>query len=123
MKYISFRYFNAAGVDESGSIGERHAPETHLIPLILMAAAGKLDHIKIFGTDYPTQGSTCLRDYIHVNDLSSAHLTGLKALLAGHDSLIYNLGNSKGYSVREVIETTNKITGRKIRVVEADRRA
>ena len=122
LKYISLRYFNAAGAHESGLLGERHDPETHLIPLVLKTALGKRDHITIFGTDYPTPDGTCLRDYIHVRDLAQAHLLALEALQAGRDSAVYNLGNNKGYSVREVIETAGLVTGRPIPVVEGDRR-
>ena len=103
-KYVSLRYFNAAGADSSGQIGERHDPETHLIPLILKVAAGELENIKIFGTDYPTPDGTCIRDYVHVSDLTEAHILALEAILTGTESSVYNLGNSKGYSVREVIE-------------------
>jgi UDP-glucose 4-epimerase len=122
LKYVSLRYFNAAGADASGEIGERHEPETHLIPLILKVATGELESIKIFGTDYPTPDGTCIRDYIHVNDLTQAHMLALEALLAGEESSIYNLGNSKGYSVREVIELARKVTGQPIPAVETDRR-
>ncbi len=121
-KYMSLRYFNAAGADESGKIGERHEPESHLIPLILKAAAGERENISIFGTDYPTPDGTCIRDYIHVNDLAQAHSLALEALFAGQPSAVYNLGNSKGYSVREVIDVAGKITGLPIPVVEAGRR-
>jgi len=122
LKYINLRYFNAAGADESGEIGERHDPETHLIPLTLKVAAGELGSIKIFGTDYPTEDGTCIRDYIHVIDLAQAHLLALKALLAGGESTVYNLGNSSGYSVREVIEVAREVTGRSIPAVETDMR-
>ena len=122
LKYMSLRYFNAAGADESGKIGERHDPETHLIPLILKTAAGERESISIFGTDYPTPDGTCIRDYIHVNDLAQAHSLAVEALFNGKPSATYNLGNSKGYSVREVIDIAGKITGRAIPVVEAGRR-
>ncbi len=122
LKYVNLRYFNAAGADASGEIGERHEPETHLIPLILKVATGKLKNIRIFGTDYPTPDGTCIRDYIHVNDLTQAHMLALEALLAGEESSVYNLGNSKGYSVREVIELARKVTGQPIPAVETDRR-
>jgi len=121
-KYMSLRYFNAAGADESGKIGERHEPESHLIPLILKAALGERENISIFGTDYPTPDGTCIRDYIHVNDLARAHSLALEALFAGQPSAVYNLGNSKGYSVREVIDVAGKITGLPISVVESERR-
>ena len=103
LKYTALRYFNAAGADESGEIGELHDPETHLIPIVLRAADGQIDHIRLFGTDYATTDGTCIRDYVHVNDLAQAHLLALDALLEGGESAIYNLGSSNGYSVREVI--------------------
>jgi len=122
LKSICLRYFNAAGADESATIGERHNPESHLIPLILQAAGGERDHIRIFGTDYPTQDGTCVRDYVHVNDLASAHLLSLEHLIRGGDSDIFNVGNSQGYSVRQVIETAATVTGRPIKVIEDARR-
>ena len=122
LKYISLRYFNAAGADRSGEIGERHRNETHLIPLVLEVAAGRRENIKIFGTDYPTPDGTCIRDYIHVSDLSGAHLLALNSLLSGGDSAVYNLGNNRGYSVREVIELSRKVTGKPIPAIEADKR-
>jgi UDP-glucose 4-epimerase len=122
LKYISLRYFNASGADESGKIGERHHNETHLIPLILEVATGRRENIKIFGANYPTPDGTCIRDYIHVSDLTRAHLLALKALLSGGDSAVYNLGNNRGYSVREVIELARKITGKPIPAIEADKR-
>jgi len=122
LKSVSLRYFNAAGADESSEIGERHDPETHLIPLILKTAKGEREDIKIYGTDYPTPDGTCIRDYIHVSDLAQAHLLALEALLSGKESAVYNLGNSKGYSVREVIELAGKVTGKIIRTVEVERR-
>ena len=122
LKYISLRYFNAAGADKSGTIGERHRNETHLIPLVLEVPAGRREDIKIFGTDYPTPDGTCIRDYIHVSDLSGAHLLALDSLLSGGDSAVYNLGNNRGYSVREVIELARKVTGKPIPIIEADKR-
>ena len=122
LKSVALRYFNASGADESGEIGERHEPETHLIPLILKAAKGERKDIKIFGTDYPTHDGTCIRDYVHVSDLTQAHLLALEALLSGKESSVYNLGNSKGYSVREVIELARKVTGQPIETFEAERR-
>ncbi|QTA88661.1 UDP-glucose 4-epimerase GalE [Desulfonema magnum] len=122
LRYVSLRYFNAAGADESGKIGERHTPETHLIPLILKTATGERENIRIFGTDYPTADGTCIRDYVHVSDLAQAHLLALNALLDGSRSAVYNLGNSRGYSVREVIELARKVTGRPVSVIEAERR-
>lgn len=123
LKYTTLRYFNAAGADESGEIGEMHDPETHLIPIVLKAAAGQIDHIRVFGTDYPTEDGTCIRDYVHVNDLAQAHLLALNALLEGGESAVYNLGGSNGYSVREVIGRAEAVTGKKIPVLEAPRRA
>ena len=123
LRYASLRYFNAAGAHPSGDIGERHDPESHLIPLILKVALGERDHIKVFGTDYPTQDGTCVRDYIHVNDLGRAHILALEALLNGAESAAYNLGNSKGYSVYEVIEAARRVTGHPVPVVEEGRRA
>lgn len=121
--YASLRYFNVAGAMPGR--GEAHEPESHLIPLILDAALGRRESIKIFGTDYPTPDGTCIRDYIHVHDLAEAHLLALEAL--GDESrggrLIYNLGNGQGFSVREVIEMARQVTGREIRVVEEPRRA
>lgn len=123
LKSVALRYFNAAGADESGEIGEMHDPETHLIPIVLKAAAGRIDHIQVFGTDYPTSDGTCVRDYVHVNDLAQAHLLALDELLAGGQSAVYNLGSSSGYSVKEVIGKAEAITGKTIPVVEAPRRA
>ncbi len=119
IKHVILRYFNAAGADDSAAIGERHDPETHLIPLILDVALHKGKKAKILGTRYPTPDGTCIRDYIHVNDLAHAHLLALEALLAGKESAVYNLGNSKGYSVREVIQCARKITGQPIPAVES----
>ncbi len=119
---VYFRYFNAAGADPSGELGEDHAPETHLIPLVLFAALGKRDAISIFGTDYDTTDGTCVRDYIHVLDLAQAHVLGLEYLLKGGDTSVFNLGNGNGYSVREVIEAARQITGREIKAVEHPRR-
>lgn len=121
-KYASLRYFNAAGADPDGEVGELHDPETHLIPLILDVATGKRDDIKIFGTDYDTPDGTCIRDYIHVTDLADAHILALKYLQDGGESDVFNLGNGNGFSVKEVIETARKITGKNIRAVEDERR-
>lgn len=123
LKYVSLRYFNACGAHISGKIGEAHNPETHLIPIILQAANGTRDHISIFGTDYNTPDGTCIRDYIHVTDLAQAHILAVEYLLNGGESNIFNLGNGVGFSVREVIETAKKVTGKDIKVVEEDRRA
>ncbi len=123
LQYVSLRYFNAAGADVSGALGERHNPETHLIPLILRVATGEMEQIQIYGTDYPTPDGTCVRDYIHVSDLTQAHLLALQSLQRGSASAIYNLGNSKGHSVREVIETVRWLTGHPIPVTVSNRRA
>jgi len=122
LKYISLRYFNAAGADETGTIGENHNPESHLIPLVLKAAKGEKKNITVFGTDYPTKDGTCIRDYIHVTDLAQAHLLAMDALENGESSNIYNMGNSHGYSVKEVIETARQVTGLQIPVKEGPRR-
>ncbi len=122
INYIALRYFNASGADESGLIGESHNPETHLIPLVLKTAKGERDSIKIFGTDYPTRDGTCIRDYIHVNDLANAHVLALNYLLDGGDSDVFNCGYGVGYSVREIIDTAKKVTGVDFKVEEAERR-
>lgn len=122
LKSISLRYFNAAGADPSGQIGEDHSPESHLIPLILQVALGQREAIFIFGTDYDTPDGTCIRDYIHVNDLASAHILALEALSSGHRSDIYNLGSGHGYSVKEVINAAKKVTGLDIHYREGNRR-
>lgn len=122
LKSVCFRYFNAAGADPEGHLGENHIPETHLIPLVLQTALGERDSISIFGTDYPTPDQTCIRDYIHVSDLADAHVLGIEYLLKGGDSEVFNLGNGNGFSVRQVIETARKVTGRDFKVVECDRR-
>jgi UDP-glucose 4-epimerase len=116
---ISLRYFNVAGA--SGPCGEHHEPETHIIPLVLQAAAGQRDHVKLFGTDYPTRDGSAVRDYIHVEDLADAHLLALDRITA-NEHRIYNLGNGNGFSVREVIDAARRVTGREIKVVEEDRR-
>ncbi|MDJ0988773.1 MAG: UDP-glucose 4-epimerase GalE [Desulfobacterales bacterium] len=122
MRAISLRYFNAAGADESATIGERHEPESHLIPLVLEVARGAREHIRIFGVDYPTPDGTCIRDYIHVSDLVSAHLAAIEALMDGAGSNVYNLGNSRGISVREIIATARRVSGQAIPIVEDKRR-
>jgi UDP-glucose 4-epimerase len=119
LRYASLRYFNAAGAH--GDLGEDHRPESHLIPRILRTALDPAGPVSIYGTDYPTSDGTCVRDYVHVSDLSAAHLLALDAL-EGNDKLIYNLGNGSGFSVREVIETAIRVTGVAIPVVEAERR-
>jgi len=122
-RYASLRYFNAAGADESGEIGELHDPETHLIPLALNAAAGAGPALQIFGTDYPTPDGTCVRDYIHVNDLASVHVRALEHLTAGKPSFAVNVGTGTGASVREVISTVKKVTGKPVPHKTAPRRA
>jgi len=122
LKSVSFRYFNAAGAEPTGLLGEDHSPETHLIPLVLLTALGKRESVSILGTDYPTPDGTCIRDYIHVTDLAQAHVLGLEYLLKGGDSQAFNLGNGSGFSVKEVIETASLVTGREIKIVECDRR-
>lgn len=123
LRGIAFRYFNAAGADPDTEIGEAHVPETHLIPLVLDAALGVRDSIKIYGSDYATPDGTCLRDYVHVNDLADAHIRGVEYLLGGGGSNTFNLGSGSGYSVREIINTVKKITGKDFRVDETTRRA
>jgi UDP-glucose 4-epimerase len=120
--YAALRYFNAAGASSDGTIGEDHDPETHLIPLAIQAALGTRPHLDVFGTDYPTPDGTCIRDYIHVEDLAEAHLLALERLQPGK-GLRYNLGTGRGYSVREVIQTVEAVTGRRVPVVEGPRRA
>jgi len=122
LKSVSFRYFNAAGAEPNGLLGEDHSPETHLIPLVLLTALGKRESVSIFGTDYPTKDGTCIRDYIHVMDLAQAHVLGLEYLLQGGESQAFNLGNGNGFSVREVIETAKLVAGREIKTIECDRR-
>ncbi|MFN4269869.1 MAG: UDP-glucose 4-epimerase GalE [Thermosynechococcus sp.] len=122
LKSVIFRYFNAAGADPHSRLGEDHHPETHLIPLVLQAAMGRRPHVVIYGTDYPTADGTCIRDYIHVVDLAQAHVLGLKYLLSGGDSEVFNLGNGQGFSVRQIIETAQRVTRCSIPVLEGDRR-
>jgi UDP-glucose 4-epimerase len=123
LSFAAFRYFNAAGASEDGSIGEDHNPETHLIPLVFDAATGKRSHVEIFGTDYPTPDGTCLRDYVHVDDLSRAHIAVFDQLAEEGVGLFYNLGTGTPTSVREVISAVEKVTGLKVPVVESARRA
>ena len=122
LRAVSLRYFNAAGADPEGELGERHAPETHLIPLVLRAASGRLPSVSVFGRDYDTPDRTCIRDYIHVQDLCEAHWLALQSLMDGRPSLACNLGNGAGYSVQEVIDTARRVTGRDIPVVDGPRR-
>lgn len=122
MKSVSLRYFNAAGADEQGRIGERHEPETHLIPLVLQAASKRRDAITVFGKDYDTSDGTCIRDYIHIDDLCDAHTLALNYLMDGGNSTAFNLGNGEGYSIREVISAAEKVSGNEIKIIEGDRR-
>ncbi len=122
MRYISLRYFNAAGSDPEGEIGEWHEPESHLIPIVLEVALGLRDHLEIFGTDYDTPDGTCIRDFIHVVDLAEAHVLALRALEEGKGNTAYNLGTGVGHSVRQVVEICQEVTGREIKAVPAPRR-
>lgn len=122
IKFVALRYFNAAGAHISGKIGEDHSPETHLIPIILQTALGQREKMFIFGDDYDTPDGTCVRDYIHVTDLADAHIKALEKLFKTNESGIYNLGNGKGFSVKEVIEKAKKVTGKDFKVeIEARR--
>jgi len=123
IRSVSLRYFNAAGADPEGELGECHEPETHLIPLVLQAASGRCRSITIYGTDYPTVDGTCIRDYIHVDDLCQAHLKALEFLMRGERSAAYNLGNGLGFSVRQIIDAAERVTGRPIAVEMGPRRA
>ena len=123
LNYVCLRYFNVAGADSSGAIGEAHTTETHLIPLILQVPLGQRPYITVFGQDYPTQDGTCIRDYIHVTDLVNAHILALKYLMNGGESNIFNLGSNNGYSVLEMIEAARKVTGHPIPLQIGERRA
>lgn len=123
IKYVALRYFNVAGADVSGKIGEDHRPETHLIPLVLQVPLGKRDEINIYGDDYDTKDGTCIRDYIHVTDLANAHILALDKLKKDNTSATYNLGNGEGFTVKEVIETARKVTGHPIPAKIVKRRA
>lgn len=123
LRHVSLRYFNAAGSDPEGEIGELHDPECHLIPIVLEAAAGLRPHVEIYGTDYPTRDGTGVRDYIHVEDLARAHVSALEAVEDGYAADAYNLGIGRGYTVRQVIDTCRSVTQREIPVVEGPRRA
>lgn len=114
IKYVSLRYFNAAGAHESGRIGEDHTPESHLLPLVLQVALGQREFISVFGEDYPTEDGSCIRDYIHVSDLADAHIRALERLRGGGESAIYNLGNGTGFSVKQVIDVSREVTGHPI---------
>jgi len=122
LRSVCFRYFNAAGADKLGRLGEDRTPETHLIPLVLLTALGKREKVFIFGTDYDTPDGTCIRDYIHVIDLAHAHVLGLNYLLQGGETEIFNLGNGNGFSVQQVIDTVINITKRSFPVVKTERR-
>lgn len=122
LRFAALRYFNAAGSDPEGEIGENHEPETHLVPLVILAALDLAPPIQVFGTDYPTPDGTCIRDYIHVNDLARAHVLALKKLWAGSPSLKVNLGTGSGLSVKQVIDAVERVTGRKVPLHLSDRR-
>ena len=123
LKYVSFRYFNAAGHDPDGCLKERHTPETHLLPIVMQAANKQRDSVSIFGTDYETKDGTCIRDYIHVNDIATAHLKGLEYLNDDDvRSIELNLGNGNGFSVKEVVQEVENFTGEKIEIIYEDRR-
>lgn len=122
LRHVNLRYFNAAGADPEGELGEDHDPETHLIPIVLQVALGKRPHVAVFGTDYPTPDGTCVRDYIHVSDLAEAHVLALEHLLGGGASRSYNLGNGQGTSVRQILEEARRLTGHPIPALEARRR-
>ncbi len=122
IRHVCLRYFNAAGADPEGEIGEWHEPESHLIPLTLQVAAGEREHVQIYGTDYDTPDGTCIRDYIHVNDLAEAHLLALEYIQQGRPSETFNLGNGKGFSVKEVLNEVRRITGKNIVSLETIRR-
>ncbi|MFC0332961.1 UDP-glucose 4-epimerase GalE [Paenibacillus sepulcri] len=123
LKFVSLRYFNAAGAHASGKIGEDHDPETHLIPVVLQVALGQRPHISVFGEDYATEDGTCVRDYIHVSDLADAHVLAVEKLRKGGDSAVYNLGNGTGFSVKQVIDIARQVTGKEIPAVVEARRA
>src|SRR5207253_748537 len=123
LRSVSLRYFNAAGADPDGELGEDHNPETHLIPQVLDVASRKRQYITIFGDDYETPDGTCIRDYIHVSDLADAHVLALQGITNGALRRAYNLGTGQGHSVAEVIDTARKVTGRNIPVVKGSRRA
>jgi UDP-glucose 4-epimerase len=122
LRATMMRYFNAAGADPDAEIGEDHDPETHLIPLVLQSAAGSGGPVTVFGTDYPTPDGTCIRDYVHVQDLASAHVLGLQHMEEAAGVAAFNLGTGRGYSVREIIDAARRVTGRDPRIVEGPRR-
>jgi UDP-arabinose 4-epimerase len=122
LRYTALRYFNAAGADPEGELGEDHTPETHLIPLVIAAAQGKIPHIEIFGTDYDTADGTAIRDYIHVSDLADAHVKALTRLVSGAPNLSLNLGTGRGHSIREVIAAVEAVSGKRVPALEGPRR-
>ncbi len=122
IKHVALRYFNACGAHKDGMIGEDHTPESHLIPLVINVALGKMEHITVYGNDYETEDGTCLRDYVHVTDLADAHILALNKLRAGGDSSVYNLGSGKGFSVQEIIDKVKEVTGRDVPQVIGARR-
>jgi UDP-glucose 4-epimerase len=122
LRFTSLRYFNAAGADPEGELGEAHEPETHLIPLVLASAWNPGKPVSVFGTDYPTPDGTCVRDYVHVKDLASAHILALEKLMEGGSSGFFNLGTGQGYSVMQVIESARRVTGREIPFIKSERR-
>ena len=123
LKHVALRYFNACGAHMSGKIGEAHNPETHLIPIVLQVPNGQRDHVSIFGDDYPTRDGTCVRDYIHVTDLASAHILAAEYLMNGGENNVFNLGNGVGFTVKEIIDTAEKVVGKPIKCEMAARRA
>ncbi|MBN2168095.1 MAG: UDP-glucose 4-epimerase GalE, partial [Actinobacteria bacterium] len=122
LNFVSLRYFNAAGADIMNDLGEDHEPETHLIPRVILTALGKYRNVQIYGTDYPTKDGTCLRDYIHVSDLAGAHMAAFDYLLNGGSSMIFNLGNGDGFSVREIINIVKEVSGKSFQVAEENKR-
>lgn len=122
LRSVSLRYFNAAGADPSGTLGERHEPESHLIPLVLQAASGRRARVEVFGRDYPTADGTCVRDYIHVGDLCAAHLLALNHMIRSDESAAFNLGNGRGFSVQQVIDAAQAVTGKRSNVADRPRR-
>ncbi len=123
LRHVIFRYFNVAGADPEAEVGEFHRPETHLIPIVLDAVSGVRDKVTVYGTDYPTEDSTCIRDYVHVCDLVDAHVLGLNWLLDGKGSRVFNLGTGSGFSVREVIDSARRVSNMDVPTVVGDRRA
>ena len=123
IRFVALRYFNACGAHMSGKIGEAHDPETHLIPIILQVPNGRRDHVSIYGDDYPTRDGTCVRDYIHVTDLASAHILAAEYLMNGGENNVFNLGNGVGFTVKEIIDTAEKVVGKPIKCEMAPRRA